>query len=106
MAFLVRLANIRYVGKYPLFDSNLDERRDERRHELHCAPDISDLLFAEQGMESTLERRAWRDLDVVAQLEILHEGSGLGERLHAVGLEDEVGERFAGQKRAGYDLRE
>jgi hypothetical protein len=67
---LARHANILDNAKQPLLDPNLDDNRDTGRGELYH------------------ERRAGRNLDVVAQLEVLGKHLGRVEGFNSVAFED------------------
>lgn len=58
------------------------------------------------GLERTKESSPRRDLDIMAQFQILHERRRLRQRLDRIRLEHHVRHRFPGTDRRGDDLRE
>lgn len=110
-AFLIRLANIRHVREQPDFRADLYESGEDRRDQLHCVRHIKKKSFRElaslrRSLERTKESRPRRDLDIVAQLEILHERRRLRQRLDRIRLEHHIRHRLPRADRRGDNLRE
>ena len=86
----MRLADVRYAREHPLLHPDLDERGDKGRRQLHYFHVPQSALGKAHGRTQarTDERRTRRDLDVVAQFEILNERQRLRKRLDRIPLED------------------
>ncbi len=104
LRLLVRITDIRHVVEYPFFDTDLDESRKDSRHHLHCGVHCSATFNFRANGVHTNERRARRYLDVVPELEVLHERRRRGERLYRVSLKEHVRKRLTGQQCARDDL--